>query len=127
MTKNENPYLKKPKTPDIVHYCELHDFTTNASIEKELLPGEMCFARIPNTSPLGMTHHVAMVFKDRASGDIFSIPAIQHHGVLKDTKENRDALDEQEPTKEQVVPKDFGSRVKKESKYPLRSALEKEA
>jgi len=77
-----------------IHKATLYDFSSNSGMEKDLMPGEWCFARIPNVSPKGFTHVVALVFKDKY-GDIFSIPAQQHHGEMQDTKENRDAIQEQ--------------------------------
>lgn len=82
-----NPYFNKKKggveTP-LMLKVPLYDFNNNVQVETDLLPEELCIARIPNTtSKTGYTHHVAIVYKD-SIGDIYSIPMVQHHGELKE-------------------------------------------
>jgi len=65
----------------------MFDFSNGKAMERDMQKGEICVARIPNTEPLGFTHHVAIVYKDDL-GYVYSVGMNQHHGELKDTKEN---------------------------------------
>lgn len=91
-----NPYKKdseETKMP-LMSTMTMFDFSSGGAMEDELQYGEMCVARIPNLSPTGFTHNVALVYKD-IKGDVYSMGMMAHHGILKNTKENNDALQEQ--------------------------------
>ena len=91
-----NPYIKNPKSSKepLILRVPIHDFDSGSHMEQELIPYEQCYARIPNLTQEGFTHHVALVYKD-GNGNIFSIAAMQHQGTLKETKENYDAFQKQ--------------------------------
>lgn len=86
-----NPYKSTPKglTKPLVSTMAMHDFSSGGAMEEELMPNEICVARIPNLLPTGFTHNVALVYKDDDS-NVYSAAMLPHHGVLKNTEENRD-------------------------------------
>lgn len=89
----QNPYLKSSggvKAP-LVFRLPVFDFESGAEVEQQLLRGEACAARIPNPRVTGFVQDVALVFKDEKDR-VYSIPFVQHHGVLKETEENMQAL-----------------------------------
>lgn len=79
----------KPTKEPMILRIPLHNFTDAKNMEDALLPFEACFARIPNIKQEGFKEHVAFVYKD-GDGKVYSTAMVQHHGVLKDTPENRD-------------------------------------
>jgi hypothetical protein len=91
-----NPYKQKKEELQIplASVMNMHDFSSAGAMEEELMNHEICVARIPNLLERGFTHNVALVFKD-GEGDVYSLGLIQHHGQLKNTQENMDALQEQ--------------------------------
>ncbi len=102
-----NPYKKvTPGKVPVIMRVPMFDFSSNTGMEEELENKELCIARIPNTIELGFTHHVALVYKDD-KGDVYSISMVQHNGVLKDTKENRDAISVKIPDE---IPVQSGTR-----------------
>lgn len=82
----DNPYLTKSEGKSqapLILRVPMHDFESGEHMEAELLPEEMCFARIENKSqPTGYTHHVALVYKN-SKEEVFSLTMAQHHGEMK--------------------------------------------
>ena len=92
-----SPYKEdKAELPPIVSKMPMYDFSSAHAMEQELMREEMCIARIPNNDDLGYTNHVAFVYKDE-DDKVYSAPLMQHHGTLKPTKENANAIQEQSP------------------------------
>jgi hypothetical protein len=90
-----NPYIRKRKTQKekgpIIARLPHHYFKDGGEMERELLPYEACIAHMKNSRPEGFEEHVALVCKD-GDGKVYSLGMVQHHGLLKDTKENQDAI-----------------------------------
>lgn len=61
----------------------MYDFKDPQSVENDLMPEELCIAKIPNTDPTGYTHHVALTYKS-IDGDVMSLTMAQHHGEVKE-------------------------------------------
>lgn len=80
----ENPYLKKKSQSlaPLIFRVPMHDFESGEQVDADLLPEEMCVARIPNSQDLGYTHHVALVYKS-LDGEVFSMTLAQHDGDVK--------------------------------------------
>lgn len=94
----KNPYLVKNEggaRPPLPTRVPIHDFEDAHQMELELMPYELCVARIRNDKPTGFTHNVGLVYKDDMNR-VYSLQFMQHHGELKDTPENRKVLEEQE-------------------------------
>lgn len=105
MQKN-NPYMKKKNAGGgTLHIWRIpmHDFDNAQQMERDLLEGEFTMARIPNTDKVGFTHHVAIAYKDKV-GDVYTCAMMQHHGELKDTKENENAFQKQSSDEISVQP-----------------------
>jgi len=102
----KNPYNKKKlesKAPMILR-VPMHDFDSPEQVDTELLPEELCIARMPNSKPLGYVDHVALVYKS-LEGEVFSLTMAQHHGELKPgTAEHFKKLDEEELSKDALPP-----------------------
>lgn len=99
-----NPYLRDRNRLNtgspLLLKAPLYDFDSAEKAESELLPEELCIARIPNTKPHGFTHHVALLYKDEY-GDVYSVGMAQHNGEIKDgTLEVIKKQEEEEETKD---------------------------
>jgi hypothetical protein len=92
----QNPYKKRRKsqgdTGPILARLPTHYFQSAGDMERELYKYEACVALMPNSQPLGFEFHAAIVYKD-GDNKVYSVGLTQHHGLLKDTKENKEALD----------------------------------
>lgn len=101
----QNPYkqIKQGVNAPLILSVAMHDFLDAAAVESELVPEELCIARIPNTQPIGYIHHVALVYKN-LEGEVFSLTMAQHHATLKDgTVEKINNLDKEEKTKKRAL------------------------
>jgi len=97
MHSTKRKSVSQPKSDEkapMLAKLPIYNFSSNAAMEQELMRYETCFAVIPNNEPTGFENHAALVFKD-GDDNVYSIPAYQHNGKLKNTKENMNAIQEQ--------------------------------